>query len=160
MSDAELLKLYRDRVRPEWIDYNGHMNEAFYLLVFSRATDAFMDHIGMDHRSEERQRTSLYTLETHLCYLEETGVGEDIEVGTLLVDHDAKRFHLLHRMFESKSGKELATAEMILLHVDMAGPKSSPFPEAVANALAGVRDSQANAVRPEQIGRSIGIRRK
>jgi len=160
MSDPKLLTLYRDHVRPEWIDYNGHMNEAFYLLVFSRSTDAFMDRIGMDHRSEARKETSLYTLETHLCYMEETGVDEAIEVGTLLVDHDAKRAHLFHRMFESKSGKELATAEILLLHVDMTGPKSSPFSAEVAEALEEVRELQAGVEWPKQIGRSIGIRRR
>ena len=70
-GEDALLRLHRDRVRPEWLDYNGHMNETFYLLVFSQATDEFMDHIGMDDATRRRTGTTIYTLETHITYLQE-----------------------------------------------------------------------------------------
>ena len=159
MSQDARLRLYRDRIRPEWIDYNGHMNEAFYLLVFSRATDAFMAHIGMDPRDPAIKQVSLYTLETHVCYLREAGEGAEVEVATQLVEHDAKRARLFHDLRELGGDAVLATAEMMLLNVDMSGPRAAPFAPAVAGRLAAIAEAQADLPWPEQAGRGIGLRK-
>ncbi len=155
-----LLTLHRDRVLAEWIDYNGHLNEAYYLLIFSRATDAFMDHIGMDAAMREKTNTSIYTLETHITYLQEVGEGEMVEVETRLLDFDRKRFHLFHTMLHRESRDRLSTAECMLLNVDMSGPRSAPFGEAVLARLSAVAEAQSGLERPEEAGRSIAIPRR
>ncbi len=154
-----LLRLYRDRVRPEWLDYNGHMNDTFYLLIFSRTSDAFMKEIGMDPRSKEREITSLYTLETHLRYLQEAAEGVEVEVTTQLLDHDAKRVQLFHSMYDLADGRCLATAEILLMNVDMTIAESAPFADAVQQQLERIAAAQAGLPRPEGAGRAVGIRR-
>ncbi len=157
MSGDTLLRLYSDRIRPEWIDYNGHMNEAFYLLIFSRATDAFMAHIGMDPRSPAIEEASLYTLESHICYLREAAEGMEVAVATRLLEHDAKRARIFHAMHPVGGGEPLATAEMMLLNVDMSGPKAAPFAPPVLTRLERIGRDQAGLPRPEQAGRAIGL---
>ncbi len=155
-----LLTLHRDRVLAEWIDYNGHLNEAYYLLIFSRATDAFMDHIDMDAAMREKTNTSIYTLETHITYLQEVGEGEMVEVETRLLDFDPKRFHLFHTMNHRESGDRLSTAECMLLNVDMKGPKAAPFGAAVLSRVGEVGGAPSGLPRPSEAGRSIAIRRR
>jgi acyl-CoA thioester hydrolase len=154
-----LLRLHRDKVRPEWLDYNGHMNEAFYLLVFSQATDAFMDHIALDDASRRRTNSSIYTLETHISYLQEVGRWAPVEVATQLLDLDDKRFHLFHVLHHGETGARLATTEMMLLNVDMAGPKAAPFRPEVRARLDQIFAAQKDLPQPKEAGRSIGIRR-
>lgn len=160
MTDDTLLWLHEDRVRPDWIDYNGHLNEAYYLLIFSHATDAFMDFIGIDAALRQDTNTSIYTLETHITYIQEVGEGEGVKVATQLIDFDQKRFHLFHTMVHGKTGDRLATAECMLLNIDMSGPRAAPFGEAVVAGLEKIARDQAALPRPEEAGRSVGIRRR
>lgn len=150
---------YRDRVRPEWIDYNGHMSEAYYVLVFGFATDALYDHIGLDAMTRERSRTSVYTLEAHISYLAEVAEGAQLEIHTRVLDHDAKRAHIFHEMHHGKDGKLLATEELMLLYVDMKGPRAAPFPGAVAELLNALQEAQTVLPAPEQAGRAIALKR-
>ena len=156
MIDAPLC-LYRTTVKPEWLDYNGHMNEAYYVLVFSRSTDAFMDFAGQDAGYRARSNTSIYTLETHVMYLQEVSEGEEVRVKTQLLGYDAKRYHLFHSMYHGGSGDLLATGEHMLVHVDMGGPKSAPFPPEIADRLAAIRAAHAGLAVPDQAGRAIAL---
>ena len=156
MIDAPLC-LYRTEVRPEWLDYNGHMNEAYYVLVFSHATDAFMDFAGQDAAYRARANCSIYTLETHVMYLQEVSEGEPVRVETQLLGHDAKRYRLFHAMYHEKSGDLLATGEHMLLYVDMGGPRAAPFPPDIAERLAAIMAAHAHLGEPEQAGRFIAL---
>ena len=160
VSEKGLLRLHEDRIRPDWIDYNGHLNEAYYLLIFSNADRCFMDHIGMDAAMREKTNTSIYTLETHITYLQEVGEGEGVVVTTQLIDFDQKRFHLFHTLLHGETGERLSTAECMLLNVDMSGPRAAPFTEEVTGRLQEISSGQAELPRPEETGRSIGIRRR
>jgi len=151
------LRLYRTAVRPEWLDYNGHMNEAYYVLAFSHATDAFMDYAGQDAAYRARTNTSIYTLETHVMYLQEVSDGEEVRVETQLLGHDAKRYRLFHSMYRADGGELLATGEHMLLHVDMSGPKSAPFPPEIAERLAAIEAAHAGLPIPDQAGRAIAL---
>jgi acyl-CoA thioester hydrolase len=122
------LNLYRTSVKPEWIDYNGHMNEAYYILVFGFTTDAFLDWIGMDGAYRQRTRTSLYTVEGHIAYLQEVPLGTNLNMATTLAAADAKRVHLFHEMVRESDGATLATYELLALHVDQAGPRVTAMP--------------------------------
>jgi acyl-CoA thioester hydrolase len=125
------LDLYRSAVKPEWIDYNGHMNEAYYVLVFGLTTDAFLDLIGMDAPYRERTQTSLYTVEGHIAYLQEVAPDTVLRVATTLVAADDKRVHLFHAMTRESGGALLATYELLALHVDQSGPRVSAMPPAI-----------------------------
>jgi acyl-CoA thioester hydrolase len=134
------LDLYRTSVKPEWIDYNGHMNEAYYVLVFGFTTDAFLDWIGMDGAYRERTHTSLYTVEGHIAYLQEIPLGTDLKVATTLVASDAKRVHLFHEMTRASDGTVLATYELLALHVDQAGPRVTSMPAPIVEKVSALAE--------------------
>ena len=154
--DAPLC-LHRATIRPEWLDYNGHMNEAYYVLVFSNATDAFMDFAEQDAAYHAPTNSEIYTLESHILYLQEVSEGEEVRVETQLLGHDDKRYRLFHAMYHDKSGELLATGEHMLLHVDMSGPKSAPFPPEALERLAAIRAAHADLPLPKQAGRAITL---
>src|SRR5271156_3772365 len=97
-EEVRPLRLYQARVISAWIDYNGHMSEPYYVLIFGNATDAFYDHIGMDDATRRATATSIYTVEAHINYLREVREGERLLVETQLLKHDSKRIHLYHAM--------------------------------------------------------------
>ena len=92
------LTTYSTKIIPDWVDYNGHLRDAFYLLIFSYATDALMDRLGLDSNSREASGHSLFTLELHLNYLHEVKLDADVEVHTQIIGHDSKRLHLYHSL--------------------------------------------------------------
>ena len=157
---TEPLALHGEPVRPEWVDYNGHMHEAYYVLVFGNATDAFYDHVGMDAAHRERTATSVYTLEAHVNFLDEVGEGARLAVATRVLGVDDKRLHLFHTMCRADGGSVVATYELMALHVDMAGPRAAPFDAAILAKLRGIETAQAGLTAPKQAGRSIGLRAK
>jgi acyl-CoA thioester hydrolase len=152
------LTLYETNVEPEWVDYNGHMSEAYYVLVFGYTTDALLDLIGMDADYREHSGMSLYTLETHISYLLEAREGEPLRVTTQLLDLDHKRAHVFHAMYHGTSDALLATGEILLLNVDTARARSAAFPGEVAVRLEDIKAAHNHLFRPEQAGRSIKIR--
>lgn len=151
------LTTYTTQVHPDWVDYNGHLRDAFYLLIFSYATDALMDTLGLDSDHREASDHSLFTLELHLNYLHEVKLGAEVEVHTQLIAHDSKRLHLYHSLHRVGEARELAGNEQMLLHVDLAGPRSAPFSEGVAQRLAAISAEQADLPRPALLGRVIGL---
>jgi len=151
------LTTYTTHIQPDWVDYNGHLRDAFYLLIFSYATDALMDTLGLDSENREASGHSLFTLELHLNYLHEVKLGAEVEVHTQLIAHDAKRLHLYHSLHLVGDTKELAGNEQRLLHVDLAGPQSARFTEATLEKLATISAKQADLPRPALLGRVIGL---
>ena len=154
---TELLALHGEPVRPEWVDYNGHMHEAYYVLVFGNATDAFYDHIGMDQAYREHTRTSVYTLESHINFLDEVGEGAPLAVTTQVLGLDDKRLHVFHAMRRGDDGRLVATSELMLLHVDTSSPRAVPFAPEVLARLRGIEAQHAGLPKPKQAGRSIGL---
>ncbi len=132
MPDSVALWLHEAAVRPEWVDYNGHMNEAYYVLIFGDATDAFYDHIGFDDAFRRREHVSLYTVEAHIRYLVEAREGEALHIGTRLLWHDAKRLRLHHTMVRQRDGETLAVIELLALHVDKRVVRGSAFHPEIA----------------------------
>lgn len=151
------LTTYSTQVLPNWVDYNGHLRDAFYLLIFSYATDALMDTLGLDSEHREASGHSLFTLELHLNYLHEVKLGAEVEVRTQLIAFDAKRLHLYHSLHLVGDEKALAGNEQMLLHVDLAGPHSAPFTEVTLANLVTISAEQADLARPALLGRVIGL---
>jgi acyl-CoA thioester hydrolase len=159
MSDAAPLRLHRATVLPEWVDYNGHMSEAYYVLVFGHATDAFLDHVGLGDVTRRATGTSLFTVEAHIRYLQEAHEGERLQIATQLLGHDAKRVHLHHTMLRDPDERILATTELMLLHVDRTAGGVAPMgPELLAN-VGAVLAAHTALPRPSHLGRAIGLAR-
>jgi acyl-CoA thioester hydrolase len=152
------LQLHRDRVRPEWIDYNGHMNLAYYVLAFDYATDALFDFLGCGAAYKEATDFSTFTLEGHVTYDREVLEGEPLLFKTWLLDYDAKRIHYFHEMWHAEAGYLASTNELISIHIDMAARRSAPFPETILGRLEAVMQEHRKLERPANVGRVIGIR--
>ncbi len=149
---------YQTTVRPEWIDYNGHMQDAYYGLIFSYAVDAVQDAIGVDASYRDRTGCTIYLLEDHKSYLHEVKEGAALRVEMRVLDHDAKRFLLHGQMFE---GEELvAVGEFVELHVARhPSPHAAPMPEDVQAALATARLSSDAAAQLPNRARALALRR-
>ncbi|WP_281974789.1 thioesterase family protein [Halobacillus litoralis] len=149
---------YNDQVRSEWVDYNGHMNDAAYAAVFSHAVDEFMNHIGLDAPARESFAYTIFTLETHLCYLKEAHEHEGLQVSVQLLDADKKRMHVFFVMKNDKN-EALATSEQMLMGMNTEEGRPAPFPDTVADFIEKLRQAHEHLETPKQAGRQIGIRR-
>ncbi|MBM3108152.1 thioesterase family protein [Pseudomonas sp. V1] len=148
---------YKTPVQADWVDYNGHLRDAFYLLIFSYATDAFMDRIGLDSDNRSASGNSLFTLECHLNYLHEVKLGTDVWVQTQVIGFDRKRLHLYHSLHREDFEPVLAASEQMLLHVDLAGPRSAPFAPEAVERLQEICADQTDLPTAQFIGRLIAL---
>ncbi|WP_262140362.1 thioesterase family protein [Pseudomonas sp. Marseille-Q5117] len=151
------LTTYQTTIIPDWVDYNGHLRDAFYLLIFSYATDALMDRLGMDSSNREASGHSLFTLELHLNYLHEVKLDTEVQVRTQIIGHDSKRLHLYHSLHKVGDEQELAGNEQMLLHVDLTGPRSAPFSPDTLHRLQAIVADQTDLPAPAYIGRVIAL---
>ena len=154
------LVLYRDVVRPEWVDFNHHLNVAFYVRAFDFATDAFFDHVGLYLDYIERTGCTLYVREMHVSYHREMKEGAPMRFETQVLDVDEKRLHLFHFLYHDAEDYLAATNEIMCMHVDTATGRSAPFPPDRLEALEAVGRSHAELAAPADKGSVIGIRRR
>jgi len=161
MHRNEPLPLYETEVAADWVDYNGHMNDAAYALVFSRSLDALMDRIGLDAASRKAHRRTLYTLQVMLHYFKEAGQGQALFVRGRLLEHDDKRMRVWLEMQASRDGATLAASEQLLISVEQGegGPRAATWRVETLAAL----DALANAQRGLQVsplaGRGVALKR-
>lgn len=152
--------VYRDRVAPEWIDFNGHMRDAYYVLAVSYANDSAMEKLGLGPEYLGRTNRTLYNLESHTRYLKEAHLGDPIRVEMWLADSDTKRLHLAARVVNEASGAVLAVTEELLMHVSRNGdkPRGEAFPMIVQARVDNMLAEDSWADLPK-FSSSIGIRR-
>lgn len=148
---------YKTAVQPEWVDYNGHLRDAYYLLICSFATDGLMDLIGLDEAGRARSGHTLYTLECHLNFLAEVKLGVEVQVRTQLLGHDRKRLHIHHLIEHCDDGQIVAESEQMLMNIDTANGRSAPFDGEVAERIAELVEAQHGAPRSVYVGRVIGL---
>lgn len=146
-------------IEKDWIDYNGHLNMAYYNVLFDRCSDEAFAAMGMGLDYVEQRRLTIYTAEVHVCYVQELHLDHKVTVSLQLIDHDEKRLRL-YQEIRHVDGWLAATSEQLALHVDMSGPKVAPFPADVLAKVEAMRAAHAALPMPERAGRSIGIRRK
>ena len=128
--------VYEGIVRPEWVDYNGHLRDAFYSLIFSFAVDRFMDEIGLDEVARETRQRTIFTLESHVNFLREIKEGAAVEVEGRIVANDSKRIQLYLEMFDVVDLEPVAASEQMLMHVEAFGShKAIPFDPDVSDRL-------------------------
>ncbi len=159
MPSPAPLQIHTSHVLPEWIDYNGHMNVAFYVLAFDQATDAFFDHIGLGEEYKNKYNFSTFTLEGHITYDREVLEGDPLTFKTYVLDYDHKRLHYFHEMYHAEQGYLAATNELMTMHIDMNARRSAPFAPEMMEKLEAIMQSHKDLPRPEKTGRVIGIRR-
>lgn len=146
--------------RPEWIDYNDHMNLGYYLLAFDQAAEAFFER-WMDLNASYARRCGMgsFVLQSHMHFLSEVRLGERFGVFIQLLDHDAKRWRYVLTMRAAADARLCATCEQIAMNVDHASRRSAPLPEAQARRLAALMAAHRDLPTPPQVGAPLGVRR-
>jgi acyl-CoA thioester hydrolase len=148
------------RVEPQWIDYNGHLNMAYYNVLFDRCVDEAYELLGIGQDYVGTQKHSAFTAEAHVRYLREIHEGDPVRVTFQLLDYDAKRVHYFQQLFHATDGWVSATSENMTLHVDMTTRKVAPFPRGIMDTLARMKAAHARLPRPEAAGRAIAMPEK
>jgi acyl-CoA thioester hydrolase len=146
----------RRTVPAEWIDYNGHMMDAYYFVAFTEATETLLDHLGLGEAYRERSGCGIYTVESHLCFNASVRAGEVLSYRSQLLGYDAKRLQVFHRMMSS-DGAEAATGELMFLHVELAGERVTAMPPDRYQVVAAFAAEQGELPVPEKAGRKIAM---
>lgn len=151
--DPALISNCTLKVEPEWIDLNGHMNVAYYVLAFDKATDHFLERINLGWSYLKNDNGSTFTAEMNVSYVNEVHLDAPLVFTTQLIGFDDKRVHYFHQMFHAEEGFLAATNECLILHVDMAVRKVAPIPIGQIALLQEMKDSQAHLPPPNRLGR-------
>jgi acyl-CoA thioester hydrolase len=143
---------WEEPVVDEWIDYNGHLSEPYYVLVLGHATDAVMDAVGLGPAYREETGSSLYTVEAHVRYLDQVSAGEQLEARSWVIGATGKLLWIWHELWAGAPGAQSlrATEEILGLHVT--DSRTSPFPDEVR-----ARIDAAVVPPPEHASRSIRV---
>jgi len=149
-----LLKLHEEPLQDSWLDDYGHLNEAYYLLPFTNTTWKFQDHFGIGVDYFNKTGCAIYTVETHLRYIDEVRSPALIEVETIVLGCDTKKIWFAHMMMVE--GKLCATGEFMVLHYSTRESRTTSFPETTLNAL---RDAEITE-KPDWVGRSISLTKR
>ncbi|MGD0187020.1 MAG: thioesterase family protein [Roseiarcus sp.] len=162
MHRGEALVLYEAEVAADWVDYNGHMNDAAYALVFSRAVDALMDRVGLDAAARKASRRTLYTLQMMLHYFKEASEGQALLVRCHLLEHDDKRMRVWLDMKAGREGASLAASEQLLLSVEQGadGPRAAPWRAETMAALDALANAQRGLEHPPLAGQGVALKRR
>ncbi len=152
---------YIARIEPAWIDYNGHLRDAYYCVVMSYAVDEVMEHLGLDAAYRERTHCTLYTVELHMHYLHEIKQTDRLTVSTSVLDSDRKRIHAACDFLCPRIDGPAATAEIMLLHVQQGDqPRVVSFPPQIEQRLESLRLAPEAAARRGVGSRKIELRRR
>lgn len=147
------------KVEEQWTDYNGHLNMAYYNVLFDRCGDEAFEALGLGPDYVKRANCSFFTLEAHITYLRELHAGHEVRVTCQLLDFDVKRVHYVQEMFHAVEGWLAAVSENMVMHIDMAAKKSAPFPPEVLARIAAMREAHKSLPVPHQVGHKIGLPR-
>ncbi|HLT92150.1 MAG TPA: thioesterase family protein [Woeseiaceae bacterium] len=148
---------YEGVVRPEWIDINGHMNVAYYVLAFDMAVDELLVRVGITDDYIRAGRGTTFAVEAHVTYQRELTEGQPYRIESRVLAYDEKRVHQFQRMLHAEEGWLAATAEWMNLHVDLGTRRVSPWPECTLQALARLTAGQPRGAFPEEAGRRMAI---
>jgi acyl-CoA thioester hydrolase len=145
------------RIEPSWIDYNGHMNMAYYHVLFDRAVDEGFGLVGLGPDYLEARNASYFAAEVHTLYRRELTLGDTVRVTLQLIDFDEKRIHYYMEARHAAEGWVAATSENLSLHIDLDTRKVTPFPQDILTNLEVMKAAHVRLPRPAALGRTIGI---
>ena len=159
MDAADMLgiEVSRGTVLPEWIDINGHMNVAYYVLAFDHGIDALWARFGITDEHIQTQGSSTFAVESHLLYRRELQVNDPFIVTAQILAYDEKRIHQFQRMYHAEDGYVAATAEWMNLHVNMSTRRVAPWPAKILDAIRQVVEEQGDRSYPEDAGRTMSV---
>jgi acyl-CoA thioester hydrolase len=147
---------YRQRVCREWLDYNGHLNDASYALVLTSAHELLLEHLGLSADYRQSHQASMFTVEMHLRYLAEVSAGQTMTAATTVVGADSKRLRLHSELYAD--GVVVATGECLYVHVDTAAGRSAPLPDDRQERVDALLAAHADLPRPAHLGLGVGSR--
>ncbi|MGY4622279.1 thioesterase family protein [Bradyrhizobium sp. USDA 4486] len=145
------------QIEPQWIDYNGHLNMAYYNVMFDRAIDELWLELGMGPAYKKERHGSTFTAECHVRYLREIHLGDPVQIFVWLLAADDKRLHTFEEMRHATEGWLSATSENMSLHMDMNARRVAPFPPDIRERIATVVKAHSAVPRPEGIGRNVAM---
>jgi acyl-CoA thioester hydrolase len=145
------------QIEPQWIDYNGHLNMAYYNVMMDRAIDELWLQLGIGPTYMKERHGSTFTAEAHVRYLREIHLGDPVQVSIWLLGADEKRLHTFEELRHAEEGWLSATSENMTVHIDMNVRKVAPFPADIRTRIAAVADAHAALPRPEGTGRKIAM---
>jgi acyl-CoA thioester hydrolase len=145
------------QIEPQWIDYNGHLNMAYYNVMMDRAIDELWLQLGIGPAYKKERHGSTFTAECHVRYLREIHLGDPVQVTIYLLGADEKRLHTFEELRHADEGWLSATSENVSLHIDMATRKVAPFPPYIRASIAAIVGVHAAVPRPEGIGRKVAM---
>ena len=160
MSIPAPLELHTEPVLPEWIDYNGHMNVAFYVLAFDHATDEMLDYLRLTHDHKTKANSTTFVADMNITYRREVREGDPLRFTTRILDCDEKRIHFWHEMYHAEEGFLAATNELLSVHIDLSKRRVGPIPPEIFEWISLVRDAHAELPQPKGVGRVVGIRHR
>lgn len=144
-------------IEPQWIDYNGHLNMAYYNVLFDRAIDQLWLKLGIGPEYMKARNNSTFTAECHVRYVREIHLGDPAQVAIWLIAADDKRLHTFEELRHASEGWVSATSENMTLHMDMTARKVAPFPPDIRARIHTLAEIHREAPRPDGLGRSIGM---
>ena len=154
------LELHTEIVRPEWIDHNGHMNSAYYVLAFDEAGTSLFRYFGISEEYRKNAHSGIFVGDYHVHYSREVVEGDPLRFTHLIIDCDERKVHYWQEMFHATKGYLAAQCEVIMLHVSLSTRRVTPFPPEIFAKIKSVCEVHAKASPPENLGHVIRIRRK
>ena len=146
-------------VEPEWIDVNGHMNVAYYLLAFDKGVDALWARVGITDKYVAERKLSTFAVEVHVTYQRELHEGDPYRVTTQILAIDDKRLHQFQRLYHAEKGFLAATAEWLNLHVNLASRRVCQWPDDILTGFTDIAQMQTDREIPQELGKRIDISR-
>lgn len=150
VSSAPRLPPHWAKVDDAWIDYNGHLSEGYYVLLFSRAIDDMLTRVGLGERYRAATDCAVFTVEAHVRYLHQVRADSTIEIRNRISAVDGKRLHSVHDMYVGET--LCATEEVVGLHVDRQQERVVPFPADVQTELTSYRQDENAQPIPAILG--------
>jgi len=151
--------VHSGNVLAEWIDYNGHMNVAYYVLAFDLGIDALWRQFGITEEHVRETHSSTFAVESHVLYKRELKLDEPYVITSQILAFDEKRIHQFQRMYHADDGYLAATAEWLSLHVDLRSRRVAPWPRHILDGINDVAKLQADLPPPEDQGSTMTVRK-
>jgi acyl-CoA thioester hydrolase len=119
--------LKSQKIIKEWVDYNNHLNMAYYVLIFDQALEVMLEKFKMGANSAKKNQRSTMVVETNTKYISEVKESDEVDIMLIFFDHDKKRLHLKLEIIEKKTKKISASIEWLSLYVNLETRKVTEF---------------------------------
>ncbi len=144
----------------DWIDQNGHMNVAYYLMAFDHGIAEVFEDIGIDYDHVEKTGITTFAVENHITYQGEVFAGDRLRIETQLVAHDSKRWHVFQHMYHAKKNELAATGEWLVLCIDYHARKVREMPPALLARTQAIFERHRSLKKPVEVGRFVSLSNK